>query len=59
VLPRTDPNVRLLGFRRAVMGKTGERSYCIIGEWADMDALANAGPQMIARLDSSAIRWRI
>ena len=32
--------------------KTGERTYCIIGEWADMDSLANARPNMIATLDT-------
>jgi hypothetical protein len=40
------------GFKRAVIIKTGERTYCIMGEWADMEALAGARPQMIARLDS-------
>ena len=40
------------GFKRAAMIKTGERTYCIIGEWADMEALAGARPQMIATLDS-------
>ena len=34
------------------MVKTGDRSYCIIGEWADMDSLAKARPQMLALLDS-------
>ena len=34
------------------MIKTGDRAYCIIAEWTDMDALANARPQMIATLDS-------
>jgi hypothetical protein len=32
--------------------KTGDRTYCIIGEWSDMDALAKARPNMIATLDS-------
>jgi quinol monooxygenase YgiN len=40
------------GFVRADLIKTGERSFCIIGEWRDMDAMANARPQMIALLDS-------
>jgi hypothetical protein len=34
------------------MIKTGDRSYCIIGEWSDMDALAKARPDMVATLDS-------
>jgi hypothetical protein len=32
--------------------KTGERRYCTIGEWTDMNALANARPGMIATLDT-------
>ena len=40
------------GLRHANMVKTGEASYCIIGEWEDMEALAAARPHMIATLDS-------
>lgn len=40
------------GMLHANIIKTGERTYCIIGEWADMEALAAARPQMIATLDS-------
>ena len=40
------------GLKRVNMVKTGEHSYCIIAEWADMDALAAARPMMIATLDS-------
>jgi hypothetical protein len=40
------------GLRHVNMIKTGERSYCIIAEWDDMDALAKARPNMIATLDS-------
>lgn len=40
------------GLRRAHLIQTGERTYCIIGEWADMDALAAARPHMIATLDT-------
>ena len=39
------------GLKRVNMIKTGDQSYCIVGEWADMDALASARPQMIATLD--------
>ena len=38
--------------QRVNMIKTGERTYCIIAEWADMDALANARSNMIATLNS-------
>ena len=40
------------GLQHVNMIKTGERTYCIIAEWSDMDALANARTQMIATLDS-------
>ena len=40
------------GLRHANMIKTGERTYCIIAEWSDMDALAAARPKMIQTLDS-------
>jgi hypothetical protein len=40
------------GLRHANMIKTGGRTYCIIAEWSDMDALANARTQMIGTLDS-------
>lgn len=40
------------GLLRANMIRTGERSYCIIAEWPDTDALAAARPQMIATLDT-------
>jgi antibiotic biosynthesis monooxygenase (ABM) superfamily enzyme len=40
------------GFQRANIIKTGDRTYCIIAEWTDMDSLAAARPNMIAALDS-------
>jgi quinol monooxygenase YgiN len=40
------------GVKRVNLIKTADRSYCIIGEWADMDSLAKARPAMIAALDS-------
>ena len=40
------------GLKRVNMIKTGERNYCIIAEWSDMDALAKARPEMIATLDT-------
>jgi quinol monooxygenase YgiN len=32
--------------------KTDERSYCLIGEWADAAAIKGARPEMIATLNS-------
>ena len=40
------------GLRHANMIKTGERTYCIIAEWSDMNSLAAARPSMIKTLDS-------
>jgi quinol monooxygenase YgiN len=40
------------GLARGVMIRTGERSYCLVGEWADTDALVSARTRMIATLDS-------
>jgi hypothetical protein len=40
------------GLRHVNIIKTGERGYCIIAEWNDMDAIANARPNMIKTLDS-------
>jgi hypothetical protein len=40
------------GLRHANMIKTGDRSYCIIAEWADMDALGKARANMIETLKS-------
>jgi len=40
------------GLRKAALIKTGDRSYCLIGEWDSMDKLAAARPKMIAVLDT-------
>ena len=40
------------GLRRATIIKTGERGYCIMAEWDDMDSIVAARPHMIATLDS-------
>ena len=40
------------GLRHANIVKTGDRSYCIIAEWDDMESLAAARANMIATLDS-------
>ncbi len=39
------------GLRRRSVIKTGERSYCIIGEWDDTASIQRAIPEMIAGLD--------
>ena len=40
------------GLTHVNMIKTGERTYCIIAEWTDMESLAKARPDMIATLDT-------
>jgi len=40
------------GLVHANMIKTGERAFCIVAQWTDMEALAKARPNMIATLDS-------
>ena len=47
---RADPTFK--GFLRGTLVKTGERAYCMIGEWDAMASLAAARPQMVALLDS-------
>lgn len=41
-----------VGLAHANIIKTGDRSYCIIAEWKDMDACIQARPNMISTLDS-------
>src|SRR6185503_15172922 len=40
------------GFRGFALVKTGDRTFCIIGEWVSLQKLAAARPQMIGMLDS-------
>ncbi len=44
-------NVRWSGFRGGVLVKTGQRDYCIIGEWTSLQKMVEARPEMIATLD--------
>ncbi len=40
------------GLTHASIIKTGERAYCIIAEWNDIDACVAARPNMIATLNA-------
>ena len=40
------------GMRCVTIIKTGERSYCLMGEWESMEAMASARPHMVATLDT-------
>ena len=39
------------GMRSFSVLKTGDRAYCIVGEWESMQSIANARHGMIANLD--------
>lgn len=45
-------NVSWPGLKNSYMIKTGERTYCVIAEWPDMETLASARSDMIATLNS-------
>jgi quinol monooxygenase YgiN len=49
---RDQPMDELSGMRSLTVVRTGDRDFCLIGEWTDMDALAAARPTMIAMLDT-------
>jgi hypothetical protein len=40
------------GFKRFSLIKTGDRTYCAIGEWESLASIAAARPKMIAMLDT-------
>lgn len=40
------------GLKRGVIIKTGDLTYCLIGEWESRDAMVAARPAMIATLDT-------
>ena len=39
------------GFVRGNLIKTGDRSFCMVGEWRDMSSIVAARPEMIGTLD--------
>jgi heme-degrading monooxygenase HmoA len=42
---------KMKGFRKGALIKTGERTYCLVGEWDNFDAIVAARPALIASLD--------
>jgi len=40
------------GLRRGFIVKTGDHSYCLIGEWSDTTSIADARARMIDTLDT-------
>jgi hypothetical protein len=45
-------DVTFKGFQRGALVRTGDRTFCFLGEWSSMDDLAAARPQMIALPDT-------
>ena len=39
------------GARKASLVKTGDRAFCLVGEWDSYDDIAAARPKMISLLD--------
>jgi hypothetical protein len=39
------------GFLGGSLIKTGDQTYCFVGEWRNFDSIVNARPQMISMLD--------
>ena len=48
---QVDPEA-MIGLKKISIVKTGDRNYCLIGEWQDAQAIAEAGPIMISALDT-------
>jgi hypothetical protein len=44
-------DVNFKGFRRLSVVKTGERTFCFVGEWDSYDDIVAARPAMIQQLD--------
>ena len=45
-------DIPVKGFRRLSLIKTGDNSFCVIGEWDKFESIAAARPSMIGMLDS-------
>ncbi len=43
---------RMKGFLGGALVKTGERTFCFMGEWESFDAIVAARPDMISMLDT-------
>jgi hypothetical protein len=50
-LHRQGMKADLTGLRKFSLVKTGDRTFCVIGEWDSMASLAAARPAMIGNLD--------
>lgn len=41
----------MAGLRKGALVKTGERTYCFVGEWDSFESIVAARPKMVASLD--------
>ncbi len=48
---QVDPEA-MEGLKKISIVSTGDRGYCLIGEWEDAEAISAAGPIMISALDT-------
>jgi hypothetical protein len=49
--PAIAARMKANGLRKLSVIKTGDRSYCLIGEWDNMNGIVAARPDMIKSLD--------
>lgn len=51
LLKTAGEELKAAGMRRFSLVKTGDRSYCVLGEWDGFDSIVKARPAMIKSLD--------
>ena len=51
IAPEKLDRLRQNGLLRLIAVKTGERSYCLLGEWASFEAIVQSRPDLIGELD--------
>ena len=52
IAAHTKAHADFTGVRRFVLVKSGDRTYCAIGEWNGYQSIVTARPRMIAMLDT-------
>jgi hypothetical protein len=51
IAPEKLDRLRQNGLLRLIAVKTGEHSYCLLGEWASFDAIVASRPDLLSELD--------
>ena len=49
--PEIKAKLKANGMRKLSVIKTGDRTYCLVGEWNDMNGIVASRPEMIKALD--------